>query len=124
MTPRILKCKHAEELPALGRDVGRLLVVPRQTPSPPNCARSTSRSSSSAEDFYLAKDTLRFLPASTTPEPFRAAMGHVKCIAVTDVVQRERVPTAAISNRIRLAHEDFRAAPAREHARVFIRRRK
>ena len=76
-----------------------------------------------AEPRYLARELLRVLRASTTPERFRAVMAYAKGIAASDVARREGVPVATIYDRIRRARADFAAALAREDAAVYIRRR-
>ena len=75
-----------------------------------------------AEPLFLARELLRFLRGSTTPERFRAVMAYAKGIPASDIARREGVLVATIYDRIRRAREDFRAALAREAA-AYVRRR-
>ena len=77
-----------------------------------------------AEARFLARELLRVLRMSTTPERFRAVMAYAKGIAASDVARREGVPVATIYDRIRRARADFAAALAREDVAIFVRRKR
>ena len=67
----------------------------------------------SAEDRYLARETLRIAAASTTPECWRCLRGWVNGVPVATIARRERISAPGVYSRIERARRDIRAAFAR-----------
>lgn len=71
----------------------------------------------SPEDRYLAREMLRVLAASTTPERWKTMRSYAAGISVHEIAKRDGIRAASVYNRLRLAREDFAAALAREAIR-------
>jgi DNA-directed RNA polymerase specialized sigma24 family protein len=70
-----------------------------------------------AEGPALARDLLRELRASTTPERWRAWLASAEGDTMAEIAAAEGVAICTVSTRIMLARRDFVAALRRERAR-------
>ncbi len=75
----------------------------------------TSGAATSPEAHVSARETLRRLQRSTSPDRWRAWIAHeVDGVPVAEIARQEGRPRATIYNLLRLARQDFAAAMARE----------
>lgn len=70
-----------------------------------------------AEGPALARDLLRELQDSTTPERWRVLVMHAQGMTHEEIATVEHAPPATIHTRLRLARRDLQAAIVRERAR-------
>ncbi len=67
----------------------------------------------SAEDRYLARETLALASRSTTPECWRCLRAWANGVPVADIAKREGLTVPGVYSRIERARRDIRAAFAR-----------
>ncbi len=75
----------------------------------------TAGATTSPEVRVSARETLRSLQRSTSPDRWRAWIAHeVDGVPVAEIARQEGRPRATIYNLLRLARQDFAAAMARD----------
>ncbi len=93
------------------REVGRR-IQKRELPAGGSGHASVA---TSPEARVSARETLRSLQRTTSPDRWRAWMAHeVDGVSVAEIARQEGRPRATIYNLLRLAREDFAAALARD----------
>ncbi len=93
------------------RDVGRR-ILKRELPADRSAHGSAV---TSPEARVSARETLRSLQRTTSPDRWRAWIAHeVDGVSVAEIARQEGRPRATIYNLLRLARQDFVAAMARD----------